>query len=65
MDTLVIVILTQALVLQIAQRRSYLYTLRPKEGIIYILGAMGKVMYAQFYHHDPNRSLFYYTATAT
>ena len=27
--------------LQIAQSRSYLYTLRPKVGIIYILGAMG------------------------
>ena len=27
--------------LQIAQTRSYLYTLRPKVGIIYVLGAMG------------------------
>ena len=31
----------KALVLQTAQSRSYLHTLRPKVGVIYILGAAG------------------------
>ena len=34
--------LTRTLGLQIAQSRSYLYTLRPKVGIFYVLGAIGE-----------------------
>ena len=33
---------TQTMGLQIAQSRSYLYTLGPKVGIIHVLGALGK-----------------------